>query len=156
VCLLGSLAPETEEEFRADLRFGEEATQSGVLPSRSARARREWDVWVGLWGSLNQDSLLTHVTDKNKFLQVYAHHIRKGKLARNPGGHAVQARTVEDYLRSVGQWFASVGAPDPWHHLDTTKTDFRLYRQLRCYRLEDPPGRPASKPCQALANLDSP
>jgi hypothetical protein len=136
---LGSLPPETEDEFRGDLRFAEEATRSGVVPSRSARARREWDVWVGFCGSLNQDSLLTRVTDKIKFLQVFAHRVRKGKLARNPSGHAVRARTVEDYLRSVGQGFASVGAPDPRHQLDTTKTDFRLYRQLRCYRLEDPP-----------------
>ncbi len=68
---------------------------------------------VGFCGSLQQDALLTRVSDKIKFLQVFAHRVRKGTLARNPSGHAVRARTVEDYLCSVGQGFASVGAPGP-------------------------------------------
>jgi hypothetical protein len=69
----------------------------------------------------------------------FAHRVRMGTLARNAGNKPVRSRTVEDYLRSVGQGFTSVGALDPRHQVGTTLTDFRLYRQLRCYSKQDPP-----------------
>jgi hypothetical protein len=136
---LGSLPAEIEDEFRRDLRFAEEAAESGVVPSRSAAAREDWIVWSAFCVSIRQDPLLFHLADKIKILQVFAHRVRIGTLARNSGNKPVRARTVENYLRSVGQGFASVGAPDPRHQVGTNLTDFRLYRQLRCYAKQDPP-----------------
>jgi hypothetical protein len=49
-------------------------------------------------------------------------------LAHNAGTKPVRARAVEDYLRSVGQDFTSVGGLDPRHRVGTTMTDFWLYR----------------------------
>jgi hypothetical protein len=136
---LGSLSPEIEHEFRRDLRFAEEAAQSGVVPSRNAASRKDWAVWTSFCVSIHQDALLSHVTNKISVLQVFAHRVRIGTLARNPGHKPVRSRTVEEYLRSVGQGFTSVGAPDPRHQVGTRLLDFRLYRQLRCYAKEDPP-----------------
>ena len=113
--------------------------QSGVVPSRTAKARAEWAVWVTFCSSIGQDALLTKISNKVSVLQIFAHRVRTGTLARNRRRLQVRSRTVEDYLRSVGQGFTSVGSPDPrkdpFHH----NTDFRLYRQLRCYAKQDPP-----------------
>ncbi len=136
---MGALPPEIEDEFRRDLRFAEEAAESGVVPSRSAAARKDWHVWTSFCVSLDKGPLLLNVADKIRFLQVFAHRVRTGALARNPGNKPVRSRTVEDYLRSVGQGFTSVGALDPRYQKGTTLIDFRLYRQLRCYSKEDPP-----------------
>jgi hypothetical protein len=136
---LDSLPAEIEDEFRRDLRFAEEAAESGVVPSRSAASRKNWIEWSAFCVSLQQDPLLLHLADKIKILQVFAHRVRVGTLARNTGNKPVRSRTVEDYLRSVGQGFASVGAPDPRHQVGTNLTDFRLYRQLRYYAKQDPP-----------------
>jgi hypothetical protein len=98
--------------------------------------------------------LLVHVADKVKFLQVFAHRVRIGTLARNASNKPVRSRTVKDYLRSVGQGFTSVGALDPRHQVGTTLTDFRLYRQLRCYAKQDPPpSRVKPLPLAVLHNV---
>jgi hypothetical protein len=136
---MGSLPPELEDEFRRDIRFAEEAINSEVVPSRSATSRKDWAFWTTFCVSLHHDSLLVHVADKVKFLQVFAHRVYIGTLARNAGNKPVRSRTVEDYLRSVSQGFTSVGALDSRHQVGTILNDFRLYRQLRCYSKQDPP-----------------
>jgi len=151
---LGALSSAAEHEFRRDLRLAEEATESGVVPSRSAAARKDWGVWCGFCAVLGQDPFLTTITDKVKVLQVFAHRVRIGLLARNTGGKPVRARTVEDYLRSVGQGFTCVGAPDPRWNAATFQTDFRLYRQLRYYSKQDPPSsRVKPLPLSVLHNV---
>ena len=45
------------------------------------------------------------------FLQIFAHKVCTGVLAAN--NKPIHKRSVEQYLRSVGQIFAAVGAPDP-------------------------------------------
>ena len=53
-------------------------------------------------------------------------------------GERIRKRSVEQYLRSMGQVFAMVGTKDP--HLGSDKNlDFCLARQLRSYSKEDPP-----------------
>jgi hypothetical protein len=61
---------------------------------------------------------------------------------------------VEDYLRSVGQAFTSLGDLDPCPHVGTTLTDFRLCHWLRCYSKEDPPpSRVKPLPLAVLHNV---
>ena len=50
---------------------------------------------------------------KNKipFLQIFDHKVCTGVLTAN--NKPIHKRSVEQYLRSVGQIFAAVGAPDP-------------------------------------------
>jgi len=102
---LGALPSAAEHEFHRDLRLAEEATESGIVPGRSTAARKDWEVWCGFCAVLGQDPLVSTITDKVTILQVFAHRVRIGLLARYTGGKPVQARIVEDYLRSVGQGF---------------------------------------------------
>lgn len=151
---MGALPVETADEFCCDLRFAEEAVASGVVPSRNTAANADWAVWVKFCVSIRQEPLLLHVSDKIRVLQVFAHRVRVGKLARNTRNEPVRSRTVENYLRSVGQGFTSVGAPDPRHQPVTHQLDFRLYRQLRCYAKEDPPpSRVKPLPLSVLDNV---
>jgi hypothetical protein len=82
---------------------------------------------------------------------MFAHEVRSGHLAAD--GKPVRKRTVEQYLRSVAQIFASVGAADPRHN-SIGKTDFRLYRQFRLYNKQDPPpSRVRPVPLQLLIHI---
>jgi hypothetical protein len=156
--IMGVLLTEIEDEFRHDLLFAQEATESGVIPSRKVAARKDWTVWVAFCNSLLIPSTKipcspTSLT-KVRILQVFAHRVRIGKLARNTGGKPVRSRTVEDYLRSFGQGFTSVGGPDPRHQPLTSQTDFRLKRQLRFYSKQDrPPSRVKPLPLSVLNNF---
>jgi hypothetical protein len=151
---MGALPTEIEDECRRDLRFAQEATESGVIPSRNAAARKDWTVWVAFCNSLHQDPLLPYVADKVRILQVFAHRVRIGKLARNTGGKPVRSRTVENYPRSVSLGFTSVGGPDPRHQPLTSQTYFCLDRQLRFYSKQDPsPSRVKPLPLSVLNNV---
>jgi hypothetical protein len=82
---------------------------------------------------------------------MFAREVRTGHLAAD--GRPVRKRTVEQYLRSVAQIFASVGAPDPRHDASGT-TDFRLSRQFRTYDKQDPPPtRVRPVPLQLLVHM---
>lgn len=82
------------------------------------------------------DPSLQEHADPIPFLQVFALRYRNGTIA--PRGKAVRARTVEDALRSVGQTRALMGSSDL--RLNSTgKIDFRLQRQISCYKKQDPP-----------------
>ena len=60
---------------------------------------------------------------------------------------------VEQYVRSVGQGINSMGAHDPRHD-EFERTDFRLSRQLRSYKREDPlPERVKPIPTSILHHL---
>ena len=108
----------------------------GVVLSRKRvdeAALRSWNrftAWMGL------DPSLTNVKDPVPILQMFAHLVRQGILAAS--GNHLRKRSVEQYLRSVGQTFACVWDKDP--RLDNLgKTDFRLARQLKAYTKGDPP-----------------
>ena len=109
---------------------------AGVHRSRTRADRTAWHQWTRFCSWLGVSPDLTDVSDPVPILQLFAERVRSGLLAA--GGNRVRKRTVESYLRSVAQIFASVGAPDP--RLDQVGSiDFRLRRQLAAYRREDPP-----------------
>ena len=96
-------------------------------------ALRSWNTftaWVGL------QPHLPSITDPIPILQMFAHLVRHGILASS--GNNIKKRSVEQYLRSVGQTFSSMGAKDPRLD-DLGHTDFRLARQLKYYTKNDPP-----------------
>ena len=96
---------------------------------------------------------LQDISDKIPFLQVFAHKVRTGVLAANH--KPTHKRSVEQYLRSVGQIFAAVGAPDPRLNI-MGAIDFRLGRQLATYAQEDPsPGRVRPLPVSILHCMDT-
>lgn len=97
------------------------------------------------------DPLLSTIKDPTIFLQIYARQYRTGSLPHQ--WKAVRAPTVKDALRSIGQAFASVGAPDPRKDA-IGKIDFRLTRQLRSYdRSDPPPGRVKPIPFSVVSRI---
>ena len=90
---------------------------------------------------------------KIPFLQIFAYKVRTCVLAANH--KPIKKRSVEQYIRSVGQIFAAMGAPDPRLN-NMGAINFRLGRQLATYEKEDPaPGRVRPLPVFILHCMDS-
>ena len=89
------------------------------------------------------DPFLPDFHDPVPVLQVFTTRLRRGQIA--PRQNPIRARSVEDYLRTVGQEFASMGAPDPRIILQGN-IDFRLQRQLAYYTKQDPPRLGQTRP----------
>ena len=82
------------------------------------------------------------------FLKIFAHKVRTGVLLANH--KPIHKRSMEQYIRSVGQIFATVGAPDPRLN-NMGAIDFRLGQQFATYKKEDPaPGRVRPLPVSIL------
>eukprot|EP00957_Ditylum_brightwellii_P088274 6725067-Ditylum_brightwellii.AAC.2 len=95
-----------------------------------------WRQWTKFCEWLGIPTDLAHIRDPVPILQLFAHQIRSGVLAASR--NKVRKCQVEQYLRSVAQIFASVGACNP--RMDAMGAiDFRLQRQLRFYSKGDPP-----------------
>lgn len=121
---------EARDAFRADLSLVQEAVRAGVDPTYTRKKDNHWDIWVEYCSSISIDPSFDGILDPIPYLQVFAHRYRIGQIAAR--GNAVKSTPVSDVLRSVGQGFTSVGAPDP--RLNSFgKQDFRLGRQIRSY-----------------------
>ena len=108
---------------------------AGVHRSRTKTDQRAWNKWTTYCNWLGVHPNLSGISDPVPILQIFAERVRSGLLAA--GGQRVGKRSVEQYLRSVAQIFAGVGAHDP--RVDTVgKIDFRIKRQLAAYQKEDP------------------
>ena len=97
------------------------------------------------------DPLLKAIEDKVPFLQVFSRRVRSGQLAANKS--SVKSRTVEDYVRSIGQTYLAMGAQDP--RLNTSgNMEFRLQRMFSCYSKQDPPpNRVKPVPVQVIRRI---
>ena len=127
---MDSCSASTRDDFRSDLLLAQEEARAAVVPKRAAAQDNHWDLWCTFTASLGLDPYLPDVSDKVPYLQVFAVRLRRGDIA--PSGQPLKSRSVEDYLRSVGQEMASLGAPDP--HLDQQgKTTGCLHRLLKAY-----------------------
>ena len=97
------------------------------------------------------DPFLEAVTDKVPVLQVFSRRIRTGKLSASQ--RPVKSRQVEEYLRSIGQTFLTMGKSDPRLGL-SMKIDHRIQRMLRTYSKQDPPpNRVKPVPVQVLRHI---
>ena len=145
---MAALEPTAAAELRSDVVAIPEEIAAGVVPSRSRQAARHWDIWCRYCSDIKIPPSLSTVRDPIPYLQVFARRYRDGRLA--PSGRQVRSRTVEDALRSIGQAFSALGAPDP-REIAPNKIDFRLQRQLRGYKRHDPaPTRVRPIPSAAL------
>jgi hypothetical protein len=128
--------PNVTISFRRDFGLAKADVAHGVVSSRAAAALGHWSTWCDFCATLSLDPTLQELEDPIPFLQFFLYRYRTSAIA--PSGRQVRSRTVEDALRSVGQMFASVGSPDP--RLNAVgKIDFRIQRQLSCYKKQDPP-----------------
>ena len=113
-----------------------------------------WSIWTEFLDNLHiDDPYLTDFNDPIPLLQVFAEHLRTGKIA--PSGDPLRSRSVEDYVRSVGQEIASLGTLDPRIMVNGT-FDLRLKKQLKGYaRLDTPPERVKPIPMPLVASAIS-
>jgi hypothetical protein len=125
--------------------------QQGVTSQRSRTADAHWVEWTNFATQLGIDSLLQTVEDKIPVLQVFAERVRTGRLSRS--GNPINARSVEDYLRSIGQTFLALGTEDPRYTIQG-KMDFRLTRMISAWKKTDPPpDRVKPVPVQVLRRI---
>ena len=139
------------DQLLADFCAVRTSVQRGVVASSRKKLHSHWAIWARFYGTLGLPSDLEGVRDPIPLLQIFGHRVRTGEYAIHSA--KLRKRLVEQYLRSVGQAFASMGAHDI--RLDARrKTDFRLGRQLRSYMREDsPPTR--VKPIPLLVIMDT-
>ena len=133
---MGLMDPDEAVRFRRDYGLAQADVAAGVVSSRAAAADAHWARWCTFCTELGLDPTLQEFEDPIPFIQVFMYRYRSGTIA--PSGRSVRARTVEDAVRAVGQTFTSVGSPDPRFN-SYGKIDFRLQRQLSCYKKQDPP-----------------
>ena len=112
------------------------AVTAGISTGYENSISSQWSVWLGFCAGIGLDPHFENVSDPIPFLQIFAHRVRTGDIATQ--GSPIRKRSVEQYIRAVGQGNTSVGASDPRHNKHG-RIDFRIYRQLRSYTREDPP-----------------
>jgi hypothetical protein len=95
------------DDYRAALRD----MRHGVSASRCRADITAWGKWNAFTAWLGVSADLSDVYDPIPILQIFAHRVRSGILAAK--GQPIKKRSVEQYLRSVGQIFSSVGGQDP-------------------------------------------
>ena len=135
-------------ELCTDLLALSEEVAAGVVPSRTRQSARHWQIWCKFCADLVIHPGLPSVRDPVPYLQLFARRYRDGRLT--PSGRPVRSRTVEDAVRSVGQAFSALGAPDP-RESAPNRIDFRIQRQLRGYKRGDPaPARVRPIPMASL------
>jgi hypothetical protein len=145
---MATLPPDRASELGRDLLAIPQGVAEGICPPRMAAAQLQWKVWSKFCSSINTDPGLSQFRDPVPVLLVFARRFRDGRIA--PSGHPVRARTAEDAVRSVGQAFSSLGAPDPrLNHIG--QMDFRLQRTIAGWRkLDSPPTQKKPVPRRVL------
>ena len=124
---------------------------AGVSTGRAKAAKAAWACWERFCVLLAVDPLLQAIKSKVPLLQVFAQRLRTGEAA--PKGRPIRSRTVEDYVRHVGQAFLSMGADDPRMN-SSQNIDFRLQRMFSYWKKSDsPPNRVKPVPIQVIRNI---
>ena len=145
--------PVETDRFRRDWRLAQQDVKAGVSSGRSKAADGHWRQWTTFTNQLAIDPLLEALDDKVPILQVFARRLRTGELS--PSKHSLRARSVEDYVRSIGQTFIELGLNDPRLGPDL-KMDHRLTRMWRAYTKSDPPPhRVKPVPVQVLRHIST-
>ena len=129
-------SPEKRARFYDRLGTAKKAQRASVVPDRASKKDGHWDVWTQFCEDHSVDPFLSEVTDKLPFLEVFGAMLRSGEIA--PRGNPIRSRSVEDYIRTVGEEIASMGANDPWL-MATGQTLTNLTKLYKSYAKEDPP-----------------
>jgi hypothetical protein len=127
----------TRDGFFAALGAAQTAARSAAVSKRAKMSDSHWSIWTSFLDSLHiDDPYLVDFPDPIPLLQVFAEHLRSGQLA--PSGDPIRSPSVEDYVCSVGQEIASLGALDP-RMMVNGKIELHLKKQLKGYARQDAP-----------------
>ena len=130
--------PIARHNFHRDFCAAQAVVQDGVSTSRTKHADTVWEKWTAFTSDLGLDPILSAIQDKVPILQVFAIRVQSGELALNKQNKSVKGRSVEDYVRSIGQTSLAMGTSDP-RYTDIGQMDFRLTRMWAAYNKKDPP-----------------
>ena len=108
---LASVPPDIRSDAEATYDAAHKAVTEGLSTSRLRKDNTAWKQWDTFCTCLHIPHYLQDISDKIPFLQIFSHKVRTGVLAAN--NKPIQKRSVEQYIRSMGQIFAAVGSPDP-------------------------------------------
>ena len=133
---MAALPPSQADAFSADYSIVQKSIRTGVAPTRADALDNHWTRWLDYCDDHGLDPFLRNYKDPVPILQVFGQRYRDGRIA--PWGRPVKSRTVEDALRAIGQKYASLGTKD-LRKDSTGAIDFRIQRQLRSYKRDDPP-----------------
>jgi hypothetical protein len=150
---MSTLDPVKEHRFRGDFSTAQQTVLQGISPGRASSTVTAWDKWIEFTSDLGVDPFLQAFPDKIPFLQVFAQRVHSGELAAS--GNPIRARSVEDYIRMVGQTFLHVGSDDP--RLNSAHLiDFRLQRTIAAWKKSDPPPKRVKPvPIQVIRRIAS-
>jgi len=145
------MSPDQQHVFGLDCQLVQEAVRSGVTSKRATSHDNHWERRLTFCHKHHLNPQLNHYSDPVPILQIFTQHYRDGRIALH--GRPVKSRTAEDALRAMGQKFASLGTKDP--RLDQHgKIDFRISRQLKCYKKTDnPPKRVKPVPITIILHI---
>ena len=133
---LASDPPAIQLQTATNYNDAQQAIIQGFLVTFFKKDSTAWRQWRRFCSWLKISPNLKDIEDPIPFLQIFAKHVCAGLLSAQ--GQPIKKRSVEQYLRSIGQIFSSVGADNPRQNL-VGKLDFRLGSQLASYQKEDSP-----------------
>jgi hypothetical protein len=150
---MSTLDPVKEHRFRGDFSTAQQTVLQGISPGRASSTVTAWDKWIEFTSDLGVDPFLQAFPDKIPFLQVFAQRVHCGELAAS--GNPIRARSVEDYIRMVGQTFLHVGSDNP--RLNSAHLiDFRLQQTIAAWKKSNPPPKRVKPvPIQVIRRIAS-
>ena len=117
---------EDQLEFESNLCIVKAKVRAGVNEEYADRKDWHWDIWETYYAKTHLDPFLLNIKDPIPYLEIFGQRLRDSRLA--PSGWQIRSATVSDYLTSVGQRFANLGADNPRLN-KYGQLDFRLARQ---------------------------
>ena len=108
---LAAVPPSIRSDAKDTYNTAHKAVTKGLSTSRLRKDNTAWKQWDTFCTWLHIPKDLQDIKDKIQFLQIIAHKVRTGVLAAN--NKPIHNQSVDQYLRSVGQIFTAMGAPDP-------------------------------------------
>ena len=109
------------------------AFTKGISSSKIHKDTIYWRKWDSFWRWLQIPPDLHCIRYPVPFLQIFAHKVRTGVLLVKKKD--IQKRSMEQYIRSLGQIFAAMRGPNP--QFDRVGSiNFRLVQQLTVYKRE--------------------
>ena len=148
-----SAPPAIRVQAAANYHAARNAITKGLFTTVFKKDVNAWRQWRRFCSWLQIAPDLKGKEDPVIFLHIFAERVRAGLLSVQ--GQPIKKEYVEQYLRSIGQIFASVGAKDLCHNR-MGRLGFRLGRQLASYQKEDsPPTRVRRLSISVIQALDT-
>ena len=128
--------PSIHLKAAADYHADQQALYQDMSNSVSKKYTCSWKQWRRFYCYMHVAPDLQEIMDPLPFLQTFAERVGTGVLSR--GVNPIRKCLVEQYLRSIGQSCASVGANNPRHN-SMGKLNFHLDLQITSHQKEYPP-----------------